>query len=201
MAEGWGDFYAAAVVLKPNDTRENAEYGFAAWPTNSTNPPTARKVMYLTDMSVNSWTYSTVNNLTNVHEVGTAWATMLYEVLWNLVDKHGKNDAERPEMIDGMPSDGKYLAMKIVLDALALYVNPLSCCRNPFTDRTGDPRQPCNPTFVQARDAILDADEALTGGQNTCEIWKGFAKRGLGRDAVFRGTDRVDDFTIPNGVC
>lgn len=125
MAEGWGDFYAATVMLKPTDTRENATYGFAAWPTNSTNPPTARKVMYSTDMSVNPWTYSTVNSLTDVHEVGTAWATMLYEVLWNLIDKHGKNDTERPELVDGVPSDGKYLAMKIVLDALALYVDPM----------------------------------------------------------------------------
>ncbi|KAI2630755.1 extracellular metallo proteinase 1 [Hypoxylon sp. NC1633] len=181
MAEGWGDFYAAAVTLKPNDVRESATYGFAAWPTNSTNPPTARRVMYSTDRRINPWTYATVNDLTDVHEVGTAWATMLYEVLWNLVEKYGKNDAQRPNMVDGVPTDGRFLAMKIVLDALAL--------------------QPCNPTFVQARDAILDADMALTKGQNACEIWKGFAKRGLGWRAVFRGTDRMDDFTLPDGVC
>lgn len=120
MAEGWGDFYAAAVMLKPDDTRENATYGFAAWPTNSTNPPTARKVMYSTDMNVNPWTYSTVNGLTKVHEIGSVWASMLYEVLWNLIDKHGKNDAERPEIVDGVPTDGKYLAMKVVLDAMEL---------------------------------------------------------------------------------
>lgn len=120
MAEGWGDFYAATVMLKPNDTRDNATYGFAAWPTNSTNPPTARKVMYSTDMGVNSWIYSTVNGLTKVHEIGSVWATMLYEVLWNLIDKHGKNDSERPEMVDGVPTDGKYLAMKVVLDAMEL---------------------------------------------------------------------------------
>ncbi|KAL7626976.1 hypothetical protein AAE478_003751 [Parahypoxylon ruwenzoriense] len=178
MAEGWGDFYAAAIMLKPSDTRENATYGFAAWPTNSTDPPTARKVMYTTDMEANPWMYSTVNSLQNVHEVGSVWASMLYEVLWNLIDKYGKNDAERPGMVDGVPTDGKYLAMKIVADALAL--------------------QPCNPTFVQARDAILDADLALNSGQNACEIWKGFAKRGLGRDAVFNDTKRVDVFTLPD---
>ncbi|KAI5864481.1 extracellular metallo proteinase 1 [Durotheca rogersii] len=181
MAEGWSDFYAAAVMLKPDDTRENATYGFAAWPTNSTNPPTARKVMYTTDMEANPWTYSMVNSLERVHEVGTVWASLLYEVLWNLIDKHGKNDAERPEMVDGVPTDGKFLAMKIVLDAMAL--------------------QPCNPTFVQARDAIVDADVALTGGQNVCEIWRGFAKRGLGRDAIFNATERVDSFDLPDSVC
>lgn len=120
MAEGWGDLYASAVTLKANDTRSTASYGFAAWPTNSTNPATARLVLYSTDMDINPWTYSTVNGLVRVHEVGTAWATMLYEVLWNLIDKHGKNDAERPKMVDGVPTDGKYLMMKLLMDAMAL---------------------------------------------------------------------------------
>lgn len=62
-------------------------------------------------------------------------------------------------------------------------------------------RQPCNPTFIQARDAILDADIALTGGDNACEIWKGFAKRGLGANAVFTETDKTDNFDMPEGVC
>ena len=64
----------------------------------------------------------------------------------------------------------------------------------------GSASQPCNPTFVQARDAILDADTALTGGDNHCEIWTGFAKRGLGEGAV-SADQRVDDFTVPEGIC
>lgn len=62
-------------------------------------------------------------------------------------------------------------------------------------------RQPCNPTFIQARDAIIDADIALTDGENACEIWTGFAKRGLGENAVFDESNRVDDFAIPEGIC
>ncbi|RYP01535.1 hypothetical protein DL763_000066 [Monosporascus cannonballus] len=177
MAEGWSDLYAAAVMLKPDDTRENATYGFAAWPLNKTDTMTARLVLYSTDMKINNWTYSKVNELTRVHQTGSVWATMLWEVMWNLIDKHGKNDADVPEFVGGMPTDGKYLTMKLLLDAMAL--------------------QPCNPTFVQSRDAILDADLALTGGQNTCEIWKGFAKRGLGANAVFHDTNRVDNFDMP----
>ena len=30
--------------------------------------------------------------------------------------------------------------------------------------------QPCSPWFLNARDAILEADKHLTGGQNVCEI-------------------------------
>jgi len=46
---------------------------------------------------------------------------MLYEVMWNLIDKYGKNDAARPTLNSkGAPSDGKFLAMKLVIDAMAL---------------------------------------------------------------------------------
>lgn len=71
--------------------------------------------------------------------------------------------------------------MKVVLDGLAL--------------------QPCNPNFVSSRDAILDADKALTGGKNQCEIWTGFAKRGLGESAKYHATQRTGSFDIPEGVC
>jgi extracellular elastinolytic metalloproteinase len=39
--------------------------------------------------------------------------------------------------------------------------------------------QPCRPSFTDARDAILQSDLILTGGENACTIWKGFAERGL----------------------
>ncbi|KAJ1332242.1 extracellular metalloproteinase MEP [Batrachochytrium salamandrivorans] len=54
-------------------------------------------------------------------------------------------------------------------------------------------RQPCNPTFLSARDAIIEADKSFYGGANKCEIIKGFAKRGLGLNANnFR-----NDFSVP----
>ncbi|KAJ8087735.1 hypothetical protein PM082_006572 [Marasmius tenuissimus] len=40
--------------------------------------------------------------------------------------------------------------------------------------------QPCNPTFLDARDAIIQADQNLYGGANKCLLWKTFASRGLG---------------------
>ena len=62
--------------------------------------------------------------------------------------------------------------------------------------------QPCNPNFIQARDAILDADKALTGGQNACEIWKGFAKRGLGEEASYMWLmGRTTSNKVPDGLC
>ena len=60
--------------------------------------------------------------------------------------------------------------------------------------------QPCRPDFFKARDAIIAADKDLTGGENFCELWDGFAKRGLGPDADVKnrtpwgGGVRTDDY-------
>jgi extracellular elastinolytic metalloproteinase len=106
---------------------------------------------------------------------------MLYEVLWNLIDKMGKTSAIKPTLKSGVATDGRFYAIQLVMEGMAL--------------------QPCNPNFVQARDAILDADRALSGGANACAIWSGFAKRGLGSGAVYSSSRRTASSTIPSGVC
>ena len=54
---------------------------------------------------------------------------------------------------------------------------------------------------MDGRNAILQADVALTGGANACEIWRGFAKRGLGFSASqglpTSRTDGVQAFDLP----
>jgi len=42
---------------------------------------------------------------------------------------------------------------------------------------------PGNPTFIEARDAILLADRTNNNGANQCLLWQAFAKRGLGFSA------------------
>ncbi|KAJ2996782.1 hypothetical protein NUW58_g863 [Xylaria curta] len=177
MGEGWGDWFATGIRLKSTDTRDT-DYSLGAWVYN--NPKGIRKYLYSTKSSVNPYLYTTANTYNEVHDIGEIWATILYEVMWNLIDKHGLNTAVKPTFdSNGVPTDGKFLAQKLVVDAMAL--------------------QPCNPNFVQARDAILDADRALTGGDNLCELWTAFAKRGLGDGAAF-GNPRRGSTTIPSGV-
>ncbi|KAI0518146.1 fungalysin metallopeptidase [Xylaria bambusicola] len=179
MGEGWSDFYAIANALKDEWTRDTP-VGIGAWVYN--DPNGLRSVPYTSDMEANPNTYATLNGLNEEHDIGETWTTVLWEVFWNLVDKHGRNTGPKPVFNEsGIPADGNFLTQKIVMDGMAL--------------------QPCNPTFVSARDAILDADEALTGGDNACEIWTAFAKRGLGEGAVYDETDRTVSFDIPEGVC
>jgi hypothetical protein len=59
---------------------------------------------------------------------------------------------------------------------------------------------PCSLHFVTARDAIIAADQATTGGKDYCMIWDVFASRGLGVNASADGNignDQVEDFTRP----
>lgn len=179
MGEGWGDFMATAVRLKAADTAAT-DYVMGAWVYD--DAAGIRAYPFSTSLATNPYTYASANALDEVHAIGTIWATVLYELLWALVGKHGLSVAYKPTFdAAGVPTDGKFLAMKLVTDAMAL--------------------QPCGPNMVQARDAIVDADAALTGGANACEIWTAFAKRGLGEGAVYARVTRTEDFTVPSGVC
>src|SRR4029079_12647235 len=43
---------------------------------------------------------------------------------------------------------------------------------------------PCSPSFLNARDGILQADQSLNGGANRCRIWAVFARHGMGVSAT-----------------
>ena len=61
--------------------------------------------------------------------------------------------------------------------------------------------QTCNAGFVRGRNGILQADTALTGGEDQCMIWEVFAARGVGLSASQGNpqsrTDQVEDFNLP----
>ncbi|MEK0447189.1 MAG: hypothetical protein RLZZ399_2510, partial [Verrucomicrobiota bacterium] len=61
---------------------------------------------------------------------------------------------------------------------------------------------PVNPTFLQARDAILQADLVNYGGANRLELWRGFAKRGMGASAIVPAssatTGVTEAFDVPD---
>src|SRR5690606_4478363 len=60
--------------------------------------------------------------------------------------------------------------------------------------------QGCRPGFVDGRNGIIAAAEAV-GGEDTCNVWATFARRGLGYSAI-QGTsssrdDNVEAFDVP----
>src|SRR5690606_14541374 len=104
------------------------------------------------------------------HGIGHGWASVLWDVTWDLIDRHGFN----PNIYEPWHTGGNNLALQLVIDGLKM--------------------QGCGPGFVVARDAIIAADAVLTGGENTCLLWASFARRGLGFSAV-QGTTGRDDNT------
>ena len=59
---------------------------------------------------------------------------------------------------------------------------------------------PKSPSFLDARDGLLAADIANTGGCNQCLIWRTFAERQMGVSATSDQTNRTFATDIP-GVC
>ncbi len=64
---------------------------------------------------------------------------------------------------------------------------------------------PTRPSFLNARDGILQADQNLNGGVNRCAIWTVFARHGMGVSAVGNdGTTHTAATNVPSdcgGTC
>jgi Zn-dependent metalloprotease len=64
---------------------------------------------------------------------------------------------------------------------------------------------PTRPSFLNARDGILQADQNLNGGANRCAIWTVFARHGMGVSAVGNdGTTHTAATNVPadcGGAC
>lgn len=177
MGEGWSDYLGMVISMRPGDEAAMPR-GVGTFVRDQPNDgPGIRPAPYTTDMSVNGYTYGNTNdpNLSQPHGVGFVWATMLWDMTWALIDQYGFAD----DLLSG--DGGNTLAVQLVMDGLKL--------------------QPCNPGFVDGRDAILVADQLLTGGTNECLLWNVFAGRGLGFSADQGSSnnrfDQVEAFDVP----
>jgi hypothetical protein len=132
----------------------------------------------MTYATTNSFQYMDKDEVeqTSVHGIGSVWATMLWDLTWAYVSKYGYDNNKYTG------TGGNNKLMQIVIDGIKL--------------------QPCGPTFVTARDAIIAADQAITGGKDYCMIWDVFAARGLGVNATAGdanvGNDQIEDFNTPS---
>ncbi|NUY81547.1 T9SS type A sorting domain-containing protein [Flavobacterium sp. MAH-1] len=178
MGEGWSDWFALMMQLKAGDVGTTPK-GIAAFASNqpAENGGGIRSLPYSTDMAINGKTFGDSNTTSGNYryDVGEVWASMLWDLTWAYINKYGFD----PNVYTGTGGNNK--VMRLVLDGLKL--------------------QPCSPGFVSARNAIIAADQATTGGQDYCMIWEVFARRGLGVNASSGSTsnanDQVEDFTEP----
>jgi Fungalysin metallopeptidase (M36)/GEVED domain/Bacterial Ig domain/Dockerin type I domain/Fungalysin/Thermolysin Propeptide Motif/SdrD B-like domain len=160
MGEGWSDWLALVFTQTPGDQANDAR-GIGMWVLGEpVTGPGIRRFPYSFDMAINGQTLGDFNGgfpNNEVHNSGELWCSALWDMTWLLINRHGYD----PNLYTG--GGGNNLALDLVLLGMKL--------------------QPANPTFIEARDAILAADAALTGSDNFDEIWTAFARRGFGLSA------------------
>ncbi|MEM8560263.1 MAG: M36 family metallopeptidase, partial [Bacteroidota bacterium] len=186
MGEGWSDYYGAMFTMRAQDTRATRR-GIGTYSLGE--PITGdgiRPAPYTTNTAVNDYTYGDTQGACSFfcqisipHGVGFIWATILWEMTWDLIDQHGFSE----DFYDADGTAGNQIALNLVTEGMKL--------------------QPCRPGFVDGRDAILAADDALYGGAHKDLIWAAFARRGLGFSAVQGSSSSVSDnreaYDLPPG--
>jgi len=178
MGEGWSDYLSLILSMRPGDTAEQRR-GIGTYVLGQ--PVTGRGIRpapYSRAFAENDFTYGRLPQMAVPHGVGFVWATMLWDMTWDLVDLHGFD----PDLSNY--DSGNAIAFRLVSEAMKL--------------------QPCGPGFVDGRDAIIAADEALYDGAHVPLIWSAFARRGLGYSAdqgsPTSATDGTEAFDLPPGM-
>ncbi len=181
MGEGWSDFYALALLSEPADD-VNATYamaGYATYQYSATFQPPGllqnyyygiRRYPYSTDLAKNPLTFRDIDpSQASAHSgvpinpaFGGGGAAEVHNqgevwcvALWEA----------RANLITKLGwTNGNKLILQLVTDGMKL--------------------SPVNPTFLQARDAIILADNINNAGTNYLDLWAAFAKRGMGASAT-----------------
>ena len=176
--EGWSDFLAITFLMNPAIDDPEGPRGYGQWAlyADSRVGPGFRPRPYSRNMELQPFTYDSIKtngwldgtSLALPHGLGHGWAATLWDMAWDLVDKHGFNQ----NAYGAWDTGGNNRAIQYVIDGLKM--------------------QGCGPGLVVARDAIIASADLLSEGEDTCTVWSSFARRGLGFSAV-QGTTNRDD--------
>jgi extracellular elastinolytic metalloproteinase len=183
--EGWSDYVALAALLDPalDDPAGPRGMGPYALFQNSRKGNGIRPRPYSRTMEIQPFTYDSIKtsgwlsgaSLALPHGLGHGWAAVLWDMTWDLIDKHGFSG----NVYAAWDSGGNNRGIQYVVEGLKL--------------------QGCGPGLVVARDAIIAAANQFGGGPagglagDTCTVWASFARRGLGHSAVQGTTNRNDN--------
>ena len=194
MGEGWSDFYGMALLSEAGDN-VNGNYAAGGYATYQLGGLTEnyyygiRRYPYSTDLTKNPLTLkdidpgqaSTHTGIPRSPIIGTT-ANEVHNMgevwcvtLWEV----------RAGLVNKLGwATGNQLVLRIVTDGMKL--------------------SPANPTYLQARDAIIQADLVDNAGANKNELWAAFAKRGMGASATVPAnnttTGVVEAYDLPDNI-
>lgn len=173
MGEGWSDFYALALLSDPADD-PNGCHVMGAYATKNLSGLQEnyyfgiRRYPYSTDLAKNPLTLKDIDP--------------------TQADGHGS--IPRSPIIPNTASDVHNLGEVWCMALWEARANLIAKYGGAAGNQTilelatdGMKLAPANPTFLQARDAILLADLVNSGGADSRELWLAFAKRGMGSGA------------------
>ena len=181
MGEGWSDFYALSLLNNTNADDPNGNYAMGAYTAYKLFGVTSftdnyvyggRRFPYSTDNSVNPLTWADADDYTNNLSGGIAPDPLGFNIsgagevhnvgeIWALTLWEVRSRIIAAN--GGSVPTGNQIMLQLVTDALKMTPN--------------------NPSYIDARDAIIDADCATNSCANEQSIWDGFADRGLGYGA------------------
>lgn len=174
MGEGWSDYislmYTQDWANSNLNTGFNTPRGVATYASGQNpNGGGIRSQKYSTNMAVNSLVY--MNSIpAESHDRGELWCAVLWDMTWNIINQTGSIN---PSLFTATGNGGNSIALKLVMEGMKL--------------------QPCSPGFIDGRNAILQADQILYGGQYACAIKEAFRRRGMGANASQGSSDDVTD--------
>lgn len=179
LGEGWSDFYAMALLNNTNADNPDGNYTTGGYATYKlivgyldNYVYGIRRFPYSTNNAVNPLTWADVDQTTNNMSGGIAVNPINFNG-GGALQVHNAGEVwalslweMRSRIIaanGGSVPTGNQIALQIVTDAMKL--------------------TPSNPSFIQARNALIDADCAANACANEQSIWDAFADRGLGYGA------------------
>jgi len=173
MGEGWSDYFGLIMTQQVGDTANDARPIGNYVVGQGQNGGGIRTFPYSFDMNINPLTLDDANARLPVgspHAEGEIWAQVLWDMTWLLIDGIATADSNGnptpgygydPDLYNG--TGGNNIALQLVIDGMKL--------------------QPALPSFLDARDAIIQADVINNGGANLRAIYTAFARRGFGFSA------------------
>ena len=122
--EGWSDFLALVFLMNPALESPEGPRGYGQWAlyADSRVGPGFRPRPYSRNMELQPFTYDSIKSqgwldgtsLALPHGLGHGWASVLWDMAWDLVDKHGFN----PNAYGVWNSGGNNRALQYVIDGL-----------------------------------------------------------------------------------
>jgi hypothetical protein len=200
LGEGWGDYFAVALTHEPADDPA-APYPVFSWPARRGSAPFnhyyfgARMYPLSVDTAVNPMTFGYIDTGNRLPSTHPDYEPPLYSFPLAL--------PRNPVIGDPLRNEQHFVG--------TVWATMLLECRAELAEETGADDangvllqlvidgmklDPGAPQFVDARDAIMQADILRHGGVHIPALWRGFTQRGLGWNATSTRGQNVNELIV-----